>query len=176
MFHELGLDTFIFDYRGYGESTGKPSEKGTYLDSEAAYDYLINERGVSSSEIILFGQSLGGAVASRLAAEYPIKALILDSVFTSIRDMGAPLHLVIPAKLFSRFEYSTVEYIKQVEDPVLVIHSRDDKIVPFAHGRELFKAARKKKIFMEIEGAHSDGYIESHEIYKDGLKAFIDSL
>ncbi len=175
MFNRMGLSTFIFDYRGYGDSEGHPTEKGTYMDAEAAYDYLIREREVPYSEIIVMGRSLGGPIASYISSHFPVRALIVESSFTSIKDV-APFHMVIPAKFFSRFRYNTKEYVKNTDIPVMIIHSRNDEIIPFSHGKELYSAAGERKKFLEIEGFHSNGYLQSYEKYKDGLKEFLGAL
>lgn len=174
VFNRLGLSVFIFDYRGYGQSEGKPSEKGTYLDAEAARRYLIQERRVSASEIIFFGRSLGGSIAAHLAKDYPPKALILESTFTSIRDMAATIYPFLPIGLLVRFQYTTIDYLQKVKCPLLVIHSPDDDLIPFCQGRRLFEAAGEPKEFLEISGGHNEGFIQSAERYEEGLNAFIE--
>lgn len=173
IFHRLGLSTFIFDYRGYGASEGKPSEKGTYLDAEAAWRYLTEKRNLPPTGIVLFGRSLGGAIAARLAQDHRPKALIVESTFISVPDIAANLYPFLPVRLLSRFDYNAREYIKRVDCPVLVIHSTGDDIIPFAHGRRLFEAAKEPKEFLEITGTHNDGFVTSAKIYEEGLDAFI---
>ena len=99
VFHRLGLSTFIFDYRGYGQSEGRPTEQGTYLDAEAAWRYLVQERRVAPTEIIVFGRSLGGAIAAWLAQDHTPRALIVESTFTSVRDMASHLYPFLPAEM-----------------------------------------------------------------------------
>ena len=173
IFHRLGLDIFIFDYRGYGQSQGKPSEQGTYKDAEAAWRYLIEERQVLPNEIIVFGRSLGAAVASWLAQSHTPGALILESTFTSLADIVATLYPYLPVRLLLRFEYNTAEYLGRADCPVLIVHSHDDEIMPFSHGRQLFEIARYPKEFLEISGAHNEGFITSGKYYEEGLNAFI---
>ena len=173
VFHGLGLNTFIFDYRGYGQSEGKTSERGTYLDVEAAWRYLTAERGMAPAEIIVFGRSLGGAIAAWLAQYHPPNALIIESTFTSIPDIGADLYPYLPVRLLSRFKYNAVDYLRQVHCPVLVIHSRDDEIIPFNHGRRLFEAANEPKEFLEISGTHNEGFLTSGKRYRESLDSFI---
>ena len=175
MFNRLGLSTFIFDYRGYGESEGSPTEEGTYLDAETAYEYLVRERGIHPLQIIVMGRSLGGPIASYIASRYPVRALIVESSFTSIKDL-APIHMLIPAKFFSKFSYETREYIKNTNVPIIIIHSRDDEIIPFSHGEKLYQAAKGEKKFVEIQGTHSNGYMQSYEKYMEKLNSFINSL
>ena len=173
IFHQLGLDVFIFDYRGYGQSQGKPSEKGTYKDAEAAWRYLVEERQVSPDEIIVFGRSLGAAVAAWLAQSHTPRALILESTFTSLPHIAARLYPYLPVRLLLRFEYNTAEYLGRVSCPVLIVHSRDDEIMPFSHGRQLFEMANEPKEFLEITGTHNEGFITSGKHYEEGLNAFI---
>jgi len=173
IFHQLGLDVFIFDYRGYGQSEGKPTEQGTYKDAEAAWRYLIEERQVKPNEVIIFGRSLGGAVASWLAQSHKPGALILESTFTSLPDIAAGLYPYLPVRLLLRFEYNTAEYLGRVDCPVLIVHSRDDEIMPFNHGQQLFESAKEPKKFLETTGTHNNGFITSGKRYEDGLHTFI---
>jgi len=173
IFHRLGLDVFIFDYRGYGQSEGKPTELGTYEDAEAAWWYLIEERQVIPGYVIVFGRSIGGAVASRLAQRHKPRVLILESTFTSMRDVAATLYPYFPVRRFLRFEYNTAEHLSRVECPVLIIHSRDDEIMPFSQGQQLFEVANEPKTFLEITGTHNEGFVTSGRHYEEGLNAFI---
>ncbi len=173
IFHQLGLDVFIFDYRGYGHSEGKPTEQGTYKDAEAAWRYLIEERQVSPNEVSVFGRSLGGAVASWLVQSHTPGALILESTFTSLPDIAATLYPYLPVRPLLRFEYNTAAYLSKIDCPVLIVHSRDDEIMPFSHGRRLFEMAKEPKKFLEITGTHNGGFITSGKRYEDGLNAFI---
>jgi fermentation-respiration switch protein FrsA (DUF1100 family) len=173
VFHSLSLSVFIFDYRGYGKSEGRISEKGTYLDAEAAWRYLVDERQVDPSEIFIFGRSLGGAVGSWLAQEHTPRALIVESTFTSIPDIAAQLYPFLPIRRLARFRYSAIDYVQQVSCPVLIVHSRDDEMISFSHGRRLFEAANEPKELLEIRGTHNEGFITSGKLYQDGLKSFI---
>lgn len=173
LFNHLGLSVFIFDYRGYGLSDGKPSEQGTYLDSEAAWQYLVEIKQIDPSEIIIFGRSLGGSVAARLASHYMPLALIVESSFTSINDIGAKIYPIFPIKLISRFDYNTIDYIQNSKCPVLIVHSRDDEMMPFDHGQRLYKSAKEPKEFLEISGTHNDGFLTSGKLYRDGIDSFI---
>lgn len=173
IFHRLGLNVFIFDYRGYGRSEGKPSEIGTYRDVEAVWQYLVEERQVSPNSIVVFGRSLGGAVAAWLANRHTPGALILESAFTSVPDIAARLYPYLPVRLLSRFKYNTAEYLDEVACPVLIVHSREDEIMPFSHGKQLFERARGPKEFLEISGTHNEGFITSEKRYIEGLNTFI---
>ena len=173
LFHHLRLSTFIFDYRGYGKSQGKITEVGTYADAEAAWRYLVKIKERAPNEIIIFGRSLGGAVASMLAKNHKSKGLILESTFTSIPDVAADIYPFLPIRNFTRFTYPTIENMKDVKCPVLIVHSRDDDIIPFTHGRRIFDAANEPKEFLEIRGSHNEGFLITGPRYRDGLESFI---
>ena len=173
LFNRLGLSTFIFAYRGYGQSGGRTTETGTYRDVEAAWQYLIDERGIEPAEIVVFGRSLGGAVASWLAQKHTPAAAIVESTFTSVPDVAAKLYPIYPVRWLSRFSYDAAEYVAKANCPVLVVHSRDDDIIPFSHGQMLFEAANEPKQFLEIQGSHNDGFFVSGKQYQDGLDTFI---
>lgn len=174
LFSGLGLSTLIFDYRGYGKSEGTPSERGTYRDAEAAWRYLIDERGIPPGEVVLFGESLGGAVASWLAAHKGPAGLIIVSAFTSVPNLAAQLYPWLPVRLISRFRYNTLASLTLATCPVLVAHSTDDEIVPFEHGRQLYEAARPPKQFLEMCGGHNDILARNHATFESALRAFLD--
>lgn len=173
VFHELGLATLIFDYRGYGRSRGQPSEEGTYRDAQAVWRYMAEERQTVPKDIVLFGRSLGGAVAGYLATMHAPAALIIESGFTSVPDLGAEVYPFFPVRRLARFRYETEAYLRSVSCPVLIVHSRDDEIVPFAHGRRLFAAANEPKQLLELRGGHNDGFLVSGQAYVDGLDTFL---
>lgn len=173
IFNNIGVSTLIFDYRGYGKSEGKPDEKGTYLDAEAAWRYLVKKKQIDPSNIIIFGRSLGGAIAAWLAQKHVPKALIIESVFTSIQDFAAEIYPFLPVKLLLRFNYSAIDYLRDVNCPVLIVHSRDDRIISFSFGQRLFEAANKPKEFLEISGSHNDGFLISAKRYEYGIESFI---
>lgn len=173
IFHRLGLTVFIIDYRGYGMSEGSPSERGTYLDALAAWRYLTEERRVDPSRTVIFGRSLGAAVATMLASEHPPQALILESAFTSVPDMAATIFPWLPVRFVLGMQYDNLKRISKIACPSLIIHSRDDDIIPFEHGRRLFEAANDPKQFLEIRHGHNDGFVLSGPLYTDGLTEFI---
>ena len=175
-FRDLGLSVFIIDYRGYGESRGKPAENGLYRDAQAAWNYLVDDRGVEPRNIILFGRSLGGSVASWLAVQERPGALIVDSSFTSVPDIGQEAYPWLPVRWLSRFQHPTLEHVTKVACPILVVHSRDDEIIPFHHGEAIFNAANEPKAFLEIRGGHNDAHANSAAIYLDGVRKFVESL
>lgn len=174
IFHKLGLNTFIFDYRGYGESSGRTTEEGTYRDSEGAWDFLLHKKGFTPENVIVFGRSLGGAIAAHLAMARQPGALILESTFTSIPDLGASLYPFFPVRLLSRFKYSVVDFVGRAHSPILVVHSPDDDIVPYALGTKVYRAANEPKEFLEIAGDHNNGFIVSGDSYVNGLRSFIN--
>jgi len=176
IFYNLGLDCFIFDYRGYGNSEGKPSEEGTYLDVRAAYKWLTEEKKVSPDDIIIFGRSLGGSIAAQLASRVEAKALVVESSFTSYVDIGKKFYPYMPVRWFARFNYQTIDYVKSVHCPVMIIHSRGDDIVPFEFGLELYEAANEPKEFIEIFGSHNDGFLISSEIYNKAWMKWLKFL
>lgn len=176
IFAELGLDIFIFDYRGYGRSGGSPSEEGTYRDATAAWHWLTRERGLGPGQVVLFGRSLGAAVALELAGRTNPAGLIVESAFTSVPDLGAELYPFIPVRLLSRYRYDNLGRIASVRVPVLVVHSRGDEIVPFRHGQALYAAAPGAKQFLELQGGHNDGFLASEAVYQRGLAEFLASL
>ncbi|MGH8743737.1 MAG: alpha/beta hydrolase [Burkholderiales bacterium] len=176
LFNRLGFSTLIFDYRGYGKSSSEPSESGMYQDAEAAWRYLTQTRQLAPASVVLFGESLGGAVAAHLAAQVKPRALVLASAFTSLPGLGAELYPLFPVRLLSRFKYDTLEYLKTVSCPVLIVHSRDDEIVPFAQGEALYSAAHEPKRFLEIFGGHNTGLMASEPLWLKGLGDFFNSL
>ena len=173
IFNDLGLDTLIIDYRGYGQSTGKTSEKGTYLDAQAAWDYLIKTRRVPADRIIIFGRSLGGAIGAWLAARQTPAAVIIESSFSSGVDMARRLYPFLPVRLITRLKYPVVEYASQLNCPVLVVHSRHDEIIPFDMGQAIYAAVKSDKKFVELSGDHNNGFLLSQEVYIAGIKDFI---
>lgn len=173
LFHKLGLNVFIIDYRGYGQSKGKVSEKGTYRDAKAAWKYLTETRGISTNEIIIFGRSLGASIATWLASKHTPAALIIESGFSSVPSMAKRLYPFLPVRWLAVFRYDTKEYVKDISCPVLVAHSRNDDIIPFAEGLEIFDAAPEAKQFLEMRGGHNDGFMVSGITYIQGLNSFI---
>ena len=174
MFRGLRYSTLIIDYRGYGASTGSPSEEGTYRDAEAAWRYLTEARGVPAADIVLFGESLGAAVASWLATRHTPRALVLASTFTSALDLGAEVYWFLPVRLISRFRYDNLSHLAAVRAPVLIAHSRNDEIVPFAHGQRLYAAAHEPKQFLELTGGHNTGFIFMRPEWVRVLAEFLD--
>jgi len=168
VFYNLGLGCFIFDYRGYGASGGEPTEEGTYLDAMAAYKWLTEEKKIPPGNIIIFGRSLGASIAAQLAGRVEAAGLVIESAFTSYVDIGKKFYPYMPVRWFAKFSYSTIDYVRDVACPVMVIHSRSDELIPFEFGLELYDAANEPKEFIEITGGHNDGFLVSGEVYKSG--------
>ena len=175
IFHDLGLSTLIIDYRGYGRSHGSISEQGTYLDAEAAWRYLTESRKIPGQKIVVFGRSLGAAIAAYIASRKMVGALMLESAFTSIPDMGAKLYPYAPVRLLSRFRYDTRKFLHSVSCSVLIIHSPHDDIIPFENGLQLYEIAGEPKKFLEIRGGHNDGFLTSGQVYTEGIREFIST-
>lgn len=176
VFNELGLSVLIIDYRGYGDSAGRPTEQGTYIDAEAAWRHLTETRGFAPQRIVVFGRSLGGAVAAWLAARVDPAALIVESSFTSIPDLAQELYPWLPARWLSRFDYPTRKHVAAVTCPVLVVHSRDDEIAPFSHAERIFAAASEPRTLLALAGSHNAAHVQSEEDYVEGLRAFLSTL
>ena len=172
IFHDLDLDTLIIDYRGYGQSTGKTSEQGTYLDAQAAWDYLVNSRRIPADRIIVFGRSLGGAIGTWLGAQNTPAAVIIESSFSSGVDMARRFYPFLPARLITRLRYPVVDYAGRLSCPVLVVHSRQDEIIPFAMGQAIYDAVKQNKSFLELRGDHNNGFMISQKDYVTALKVF----
>ncbi|MBM3143172.1 MAG: alpha/beta hydrolase [Chloroflexi bacterium] len=174
---KLGVSVFLFDYRGYGRSEGRPSEKGTYLDAEAALAYLHSREDIDNSRIIYFGRSLGAAVAVELATRQPPAALILESPFPSVPYMARRLYPFLPVWPLLRTKYDSLSKMAQIDVPLLVLHGDNDDIVPLEAGRKLFEAAGGDKSFYTIHSAgHNDTYLVGGQAYFDALYTFIQRL
>lgn len=175
-FQELGLSVLIIDYRGYGQSTGRTTEKGIYRDAEAAWQYLIGGRGMDASDIIIFGRSLGASVASWLAARHQPSALIIESSFTSVPDIAKDLYPWLPARWLSRLSHATRDHVRDVKCPVLVVHSRDDEIIPFKHGEAIYASANEPRTLLVLRGTHNNAFLWDKAAYMDGLGKFLAGL
>ena len=173
--HGLGLSVFIIDYRGYGQSQGTTSEQGTYRDAEAAWQFLTETRGITDKDIIIFGRSMGAAIATWLASQHTPNMLILESSFTSVVDMAKHYYPYLPTQLLTRIKYASIDRIENIQCPVLISHSQTDEIVPFKFGRALFEKAQTPKVFMELKGGHNDGFIVTGHAYIQGLDNFIST-
>jgi len=175
IFHDMGLAMFLFDYRGYGQSSGTPDEQGTYLDAQAAWDYLTNTKRHSPKSIVIFGESLGGPIAANLAKDVSPGALVLASTFSSAPDLASNFYWYLPVRLLARFRYPTAEYVARVHAPTLVIHSRADDIIPFSHAEAIFRRANEPKQLLEIRGDHNSALLVSRRQIAGGIERFLEA-
>lgn len=175
MHRRLGVNVLIFDYRGFGLSDGRPSEKGTYLDAEAALDYLASRGDVAPDRVALFGHSLGAAVAVETALRREVYAVVLEAPFTSIRAMSERDYPWVPGiGRALRTKYDSLSKIGDVETPVMVIHGDGDETIPFEMGREMYDAAAEPKRFLPIAGAgHDDADVVGADAYYEAIAAFL---
>ena len=174
IFHRLGLGVLLFDYRGYGRSEGRPAEQGTYADAEAAWNFLTQVKKIPPERIIIYGESLGCAVAVETARRHRARAVILESPFTSVADMADVVFPHVPLRWIVTYRYDNLSKISGIGAPLLVMHSRNDDIVPFAMGRRLFEAAADPKIFFEMKGDHNEGYLDTGAAYPRAILSFLD--
>jgi hypothetical protein len=172
---ETGANVFGFDYRGYGASQGAPSEAGTYLDAQAACQWL-RQRGFAATDIVAFGESLGGGVVSELARRETVAGIILQSTFTSIPDLGAELLPWLPVRWLARIKYDTLSKLPRLHFPVLVMHSRADTLIRFHHGQRLFAAAHEPKLFWELSGDHNQPLEADRAKFVAGVEKFLALL
>ena len=172
----INTNIFIFDYRGYGRSEGTVSEKGTYLDGEAAINYLLGRHEAAARRLILFGRSLGAAVAAEMAIRFASLGLILESPFVSIPEMARAIFPSLPIAWLLQTRYDTMEKVRLVKTPILVLHGDRDATVPFAQGKRVFEIASHPKKFHRIVGAsHNDTFLVGGEEYYGALRDFIES-
>jgi len=175
-FHDLGWSALLFDYRGFGRSSGSPSEDGTYLDGEAAWAHLLEVERLAPSEIVLYGESLGVGVAIELARRHPAAALIAESGFTSLPDMAAEVYPFLPARWLARIRYDNLAKIATLEEPLLVLHSPADELVPVTHAERLFAAAREPKRLVLTGGGHNDGGFLQRAEWRAQVAEFLASV
>ncbi len=171
-FHGLGVNTVLFDYRGYGRSDGDPSEVNSYADAQAVYRWLVETKKIDPGQIYVFGRSLGGAVALDLAARVKCAGVVVESSFTSAPEMGQRMFPYLPIKLLARYRFDNLSKIRRINCPVLVTHSPDDQLIPYEMGRELYEAAGQPKEFIALSGDHNDREYYDSELYVNGLRRF----
>lgn len=170
----LGLSVCMYDYGGYGKSTGSPSESRCYADARAVWNYLTKEKGIPPNQIILFGHSLGGGPTTQLATEVQPAGVVLDSAFRSVAAMAQATYRVYPAWLLVRHRFDNESKMPDIHAPLLIIHSRTDEIVPFSQGQALFEKANSPKRFVEIHGGHNTGFLESIKVYAPAWQQFLE--
>lgn len=173
---ELGVNVLLYDYRGYGQSTGRPTEAGTYLDGEAALQWL-HTRGFDDGHIVLHGESLGGAIAAELALRHPgLRGVILQSTFTSLRHLGSELFPFLPVRWLSTIHYDTLSKLPRTRVPVLILHSQEDTLIGFHHAEANFRAANEPRYFREIHGDHNDQPAASPGLFLDAMREFLQAI
>lgn len=171
--HSLGVSTLIIDYRGYGLSTGSPTERHLYEDAEIAYRWLVESKGIAAGRLFLFGESIGGAVAIDLATKSPCAGLIIESSFTSLREIAHHAFPFAPTGLLLRSDFNSLAKLPKISTPILFSHSPDDDIIPFQFGQRLFEAANPPKQFVKLRGGHNDrGYL-ADPAYIDAITSFL---
>ena len=180
LYQHVGANVFIFDYRGYGRSEGKPSEKGLYSDGEGVLEYLRSRDDIDHDRLVLFGRSLGGCIVAELAMRHRVKAVILESSFTSVDAMARynrpAIAFFIPSRLLIKSRFDSIKKMPLIHSPLMVVHGDMDITVPISMGRELFDAANEPKRFYEIRGAtHDDTHIVGGEAYFKALRDFIEN-
>lgn len=171
----LGFNIFMMDYRGFGLSQGYPTEEGLYLDAEAAYSYLRNIRGIDVDKIIIFGSSLGSAVAVDLAAKKDSKAIILEGVLSNARDVAARRYPYLPSFAFS-YKFDSLKKINQINVPKLFLHSANDEVLDIEMAVKLFNIAPKPKKFVKLLGEHATCYTESKDEFLKAIGSFVNEI
>jgi uncharacterized protein len=169
----LGVNVFALDYRGYGNSTGQPSETGLYHDATAAYRYLTQQRNIAPRQLILYGESLGSAVAVDLASKQPSGGVILEEAFTSAADVAQQMYPFLPMRWLVRSKFDTLDKIARINAPLLMLHSRDDELFPLRYAQRLLAAARPPKQLVVLRGGHNDAFVTSATRYQSALRQFI---
>jgi uncharacterized protein len=171
---EAGAGVLLLDYRGYGRSDGRPGEENTYRDAQAAYHWLIG-KGIAGTNIIGYGESLGGGVVSELAVRESLGGLMLQSTFTSMTDVGAEVFPWLPVRLISTIKYNTRAKLPKLRVPVLILHSRQDDLIAFHHAEENFAAAHEPKFLREITGGHNDALGSSRPAMLAAIREFLQN-
>ncbi|HUQ83806.1 MAG TPA: alpha/beta hydrolase [Gemmatimonadaceae bacterium] len=172
-FRDLGVNLFAYDYRGFGESDGVPSETGVYTDAMTAYRYLTNTLHVPPPRIVLFGHSLGTGVTIELARHVAASGMIVEDAYTSVANRGQELFPVLPIKLIARSRFASIEKVGELRLPKLFLHARHDRTIPIDHGRAVFAAAAEPKQFVELEAGHADAFSADRATYYGAIDAFI---
>lgn len=174
--HSFGYNVLLVDYRGFGTSEGSPSETGTYLDADAAWEYATRARGIRPSAIAVIGESIGGAVAIDLARRVSPGALVILSSFTSLADIAAIHYPYLPVRWLLRHRYDSIAKIGEVRCPKLFFHGAEDGLVPLSNGRALFEAASSPKEFIVTPGGHNDGGFLYSDEFSARLRDFVDAV
>ena len=175
-FYEMGLAVCVIDYRGFGKSTGSPSVQGTLLDARAVWGWLREEKKLPPERIVIAGFSMGGGVAAALAAEVQPAGLILESTFTSLRDVAKGIYPEPLLALFLTQDYDTPARLKDLNIPLLVAHSPNDEVVPYRLGGKLYEDYTGPKRFLKLSDGHNGGFLSDRNAYLEGVRSFINVL
>ncbi len=173
-YHRLGFNFLVFDYPGYGKSSGSPNDKNVIEAAEAAWKYLTVDRKIPANKIIVIGRSLGGAPASHLAAKYKPLMLCSEAAFISPREVAKDMPLFLPTSLLVRVDLPTGQNIAKANCPVLIIHSPSDEVIKYRHGEALFKLAPEPKEFHQLTGGHNDCWFIDQKKYGNIFKDFLN--
>ena len=175
-FNSMGVNVFSFDYRGFGNSSGKPNEQGLYRDGRAAFDYLLTRKDINKDKIIVYGKSLGGPVAADLCLNRKLAALILEGSFPSLKTYVGDMGGFLPTELLVSEKFNTIAKVKKIHIPKLIVHGMDDDVIPFPEGRLIFNNAALPKEFLPYDGGHDDEVFVTSDDYKNRLnKFFLDN-
>lgn len=173
LFHDIGLNVFLLDYRGYGKSAGEPSERGLALDALAAYFYLVGKRGVPPERLFLYGESLGAAVAIELATKVRAAGLITEAAFVSLPERFRQDWPLIPWNLLLRDKYDSLSKINDVRMPLLFLHRLDDERIPFTDSQRLYGSARHPNQLVELHGKRADAFVNSFDTCYHTIAGFV---
>jgi len=176
VFRDLGFSVLLYDYGGYGRSTGRASEARCYEDIRAMWRYLTEQRGIASDRILFFGRSLGGGPTVQLATEVRPSAVILESTFLSIPEVVQDMFRWLSVQKYVRTQFDNASKLPKITAPILIVHSPDDRLIQYRHGQGLFERANEPKHFLEIRGDHNEGFVVSWKIYRKGLADFLMPL
>jgi fermentation-respiration switch protein FrsA (DUF1100 family) len=168
--HELGVNLLAPEYRGYNGLAGIPSEASVGADARAGYDYLRTEKHVPAARLVIYGWSLGAAVAVDLASQVDARAVILEGAPASIVDIGQQRYPYFPIRLIIRNPFQAIEKVARIRAPLLFLHSPEDVVVPFTEGRRLFEAAPSPKTFVEVRGGHINSSEVDHDVFYSAVK------
>lgn len=171
-----GAAVVMYDYRGYGQSEGRPTESGLYKDVEAVVHHLKTEKEYMETDMVMYGRSLGGAVAAYAASKFELRGLVLDSAFQNLRAMIRDVYPFVPAAL-ARYQFPTDQYLMQLEGlPIMIMHSPDDEIISYKQGLALYEMIHQPKMFVELKGGHNDNFFTSRDIVYQSWSAYIRGL
>lgn len=176
LYWNLGYNVFIYDYQGYGLSEGSPSESNILQDGLDAWDFLVDELGLNPDKILPVGRSMGGPIAAFVASERNAKALVIESTFTNIPDLARNSYSIFPVDLLARIHLPTIDFVSAFEGPVMVAHSKEDRLVPYEMGRQLYEAAGPDRHWLELSGGHNEGYMLTGAAYTEAYISFMSSF